>query len=384
MRPVSCRYAADFSFSKRDIPMKFKKIHISAFGVILALIALSSAAAEQLPWNSSAGQQPYATPNNKPIRLQPRTTYDTRSQTALPDAQTRSNGYGNRTTGSDYNNRYARPGDYGNGGYSNNAPRQRYGETNGQNGYNTQNGYTQNRQGQNYANRTPTQNDRSPGSRPPYAPREPYGRTYTDPGKPYAPPRQNSYQQPGDRYGPGPEYDERRRYQQQPVQPSFGDDGTYSQNEIAAAGHRFFGKVTTGLAKIIEHAFSRGGRPNGYILGEEAGGALIAGLRYGEGTLFTKNAGQQKVYWQGPSIGYDFGANGSKTMILVYNMRNTNDIYATYGGVSGSAYLVGGVGITYQKNGHVTLAPIRAGLGLRLGANLGYLKYTRKPTWNPF
>ena len=135
---------------------------------------------------------------------------------------------------------------------------------------------------------------------------------------------------------------------------------------------------------MIEHAFAKSGRPNGYILGEEAGGAFIAGLLYGEGRLYTKNAGQHKVYWQGPSIGYDFGADGSKTMILVYNLRGIDDMFHRFGGVGGSAYLVGGVGMTLQKYNHVTLAPIRSGVGLRLGANVGYLKYSRRPTWNPF
>jgi hypothetical protein len=161
-------------------------------------------------------------------------------------------------------------------------------------------------------------------------------------------------------------------------------ESTFSSDEILSTGHNFFGRVSTGLARVIEYAFSRSGRPNGYILGEEAGGAIIAGLRYGEGVLHTKDAGKHKIFWQGPSVGYDFGAEGSKTMVLVYNLRSVDDIFGRFGGVAGSAYLIGGVGLTYQKRGHVTLAPIRAGLGLRLGANVGYLKYTRKPTWNPF
>lgn len=159
---------------------------------------------------------------------------------------------------------------------------------------------------------------------------------------------------------------------------------TYSSDEITDAGHRFFGRVSRGLGRVIEYAFQEAGRPNGYILGEEAGGAFVAGLRYGEGTLHTKNAGEHKVFWQGPSIGYDFGAEGSKTMILVYNLERVEDIYATYGGVDGSAYFIGGIGLTFQTHKHVTLAPIRSGVGVRLGANVGYLKYTRRPTWNPF
>ena len=162
------------------------------------------------------------------------------------------------------------------------------------------------------------------------------------------------------------------------------NDQGFSIDEINGAGHRFFGKITGGLASVIEYAFQRSGRPNGYILGEEGGGAFIAGLRYGEGTLYTRDAGTHRVYWQGPSIGYDFGAEGSKTMILVYNLRSPQDMYRTFGGVDGSAYLVGGVGITYLQSDHIVLAPIRSGLGLRLGANVGYLKYTQRPTWNPF
>ncbi len=160
--------------------------------------------------------------------------------------------------------------------------------------------------------------------------------------------------------------------------------GTYSSGEILETGHRFFGDVSEGLAKVIEHAFARNGRPNGYILGDEAGGAIVAGLRYGEGTLYTKLFPPQKVYWQGPSLGYDFGANGSKVMTLVYNVQYASQIYERFAGVDGSAYLVGGVGITFQQHDDVILAPIRAGLGLRLGANVGYLKYTSSPTWNPF
>jgi len=159
---------------------------------------------------------------------------------------------------------------------------------------------------------------------------------------------------------------------------------TYGPDELLGAGHKFFGNVSRGLASVIERAVSQWGLPNGYILGEEGSGAFVAGLRYGEGTLYTKNAGTRKVYWQGPSIGYDFGGEGSKTMILVYNMHNPDDVYYDYAGVGGQAYIVGGVGITYLKSGPVTMAPIRSGLGLRIGANVGYLKFTRSPTWNPF
>lgn len=170
--------------------------------------------------------------------------------------------------------------------------------------------------------------------------------------------------------------------------PPFGDGPpvheSYSKAEIIRAGNKFFSKVSGGLASVIEWVFQKAGRPNGYILGEDAGGAFIAGLAYGEGTLYTKNVGTYKVYWQGPSVGYDFGGDGSKVMTLVYNLRDPSDIYERFGGVEGAAYLISGVSVQLQKAGHVTLAPIHAGVGLRLGANVGYLKYTRNPTWNPF
>lgn len=165
------------------------------------------------------------------------------------------------------------------------------------------------------------------------------------------------------------------------------DDGppdTYSSREILQTGHSFFGSVSKGLANVVEYAFKNQGRPNGYILGQEASGAFVAGLRYGEGVLYTRDAGTHRVYWQGPSIGYDAGAEGSKVMMLIYNLRDPGDMYQRFGGVDGSAYFVGGVGVTFQKSGDIVVAPIRSGLGLRLGANVGYLKYTPRPTWNPF
>jgi hypothetical protein len=179
-------------------------------------------------------------------------------------------------------------------------------------------------------------------------------------------------------------YEDRPRRYDPPPRETYDEDENFTTDEIIAAGHRFFGGVTEGLARVVEYAFSRQGYPNGYILGEEAGGAFVAGLRYGEGMLYTKHLGRHKVYWQGPSIGYDFGAEGSKTMILVYDIQHPAEIYHRFGGVDGSAYFVGGVGITFQQHGEVVLAPIRSGVGLRLGANVGYLKYTRRPTWNPF
>ena len=162
------------------------------------------------------------------------------------------------------------------------------------------------------------------------------------------------------------------------------EDPTFSSNEIVDAGQNFFGAVSRNLAAVVENLFSRYGRPNGYILGEEAGGSFIGGLRYGEGQLITKNAGTHKVYWQGPSVGFDWGADGARTMILVYNLPSVDALYERYAGISGSAYVVGGLGVTALGNGEITVVPIRSGVGLRLGANVGYIKFTRNPTWNPF
>lgn len=158
----------------------------------------------------------------------------------------------------------------------------------------------------------------------------------------------------------------------------------YAPNELVESGHRFFGTVSRGLADVIEKAVSQWGLPNGYILGEEAGGAFVAGLRYGEGTLFTKNAGDLRVFWQGPSVGFDAGGEGARTMMLVYNLPATEAIYERFAGIDGSAYFIGGFGMTALTANNVVIVPIRSGLGLRLGANIGYLKFTPKPTWNPF
>jgi hypothetical protein len=158
----------------------------------------------------------------------------------------------------------------------------------------------------------------------------------------------------------------------------------YSSNEIVDAGHRFFGGVSRGLAMVVEKAFSQWGQPNGYVLGEEASGAFVGGLRYGDGTLYTKNAGDLRVFWQGPSVGFDAGADGARTMMLVYNLPRTDAIFDRFGGINGSAYFIGGFGMTALTANNVVLVPIRSGVGLRLGANLGYLKFTDHPTWNPF
>jgi len=158
----------------------------------------------------------------------------------------------------------------------------------------------------------------------------------------------------------------------------------YTMDEIIDAGSGFFGTTTGGLATGIERIFSSYGLPNGYILGQEGSGAIIGGVTYGEGTLYTKNAGDHNVYWQGPSVGWDFGAQGSKVMVLVYNLNTVNDVYRRFGGVAGSAYVVAGLGFNVLGNNEVLIVPIRTGVGARLGVNLGYLKLTPSPTWNPF
>jgi hypothetical protein len=158
----------------------------------------------------------------------------------------------------------------------------------------------------------------------------------------------------------------------------------YPPGELIATGHRFFGVVSRGLASVIEKAVSQWGQPNGYVLGQEAGGAFVAGLRYGEGTLYTRNAGDRRVFWQGPSIGFDMGGDGARTMILVYHLPATDAIYQRFAGIDGSAYFIGGFGMTAMGAGNIVLVPIRAGVGLRLGANIGYLHFTRSATWNPF
>jgi len=161
------------------------------------------------------------------------------------------------------------------------------------------------------------------------------------------------------------------------------DEAGYDADSVRKAATDFFGETTEGLARVIEKAFKEQGRPNGFIRGEEASAALTVGVRYGEGTLTMKSGGSAKVYWAGPSIGFDVGANASKVFVLVYKLPNTGAIYRRFGGVDGSLYYIGGAGINYQRNGSVTLAPIRLGVGLRAGASVGYLHYRREKSLLP-
>ncbi|AXK81180.1 DUF1134 domain-containing protein [Pseudolabrys taiwanensis] len=159
---------------------------------------------------------------------------------------------------------------------------------------------------------------------------------------------------------------------------------TFSPGELVREGHRFFGTVSRGLAQVVEAAVARWGQPNGYILGQEGSGAFIVGLRYGDGKLYTKNAGDRRVFWEGPSVGFDYGGEGARTMMLVYNLPATEAIYQRFGGIDGSAYFIGGFGMTALTANNIVVVPIRSGVGLRLGANIGYLKFTQNATWNPF
>lgn len=163
-----------------------------------------------------------------------------------------------------------------------------------------------------------------------------------------------------------------------------GDRSTFSPREVVNAGHTFFGTISRGLALTVEEATRRWGEPNGYILGQEASGAFVGGLRYGEGTLYTRNAGDRKVFWQGPSVGFDFGGEGARTMMLVYRLPRVSSIYARFVGVDGSAYFIGGFGMTALTANDILVVPIRSGVGARLGLNIGYLKFSEQSTWNPF
>jgi len=169
-----------------------------------------------------------------------------------------------------------------------------------------------------------------------------------------------------------------------PPPPPRDHKNTFGPDEIVREGHRFFGTVSRGLAQVVEAAFSKWGEPNGYILGQEGSGAFVVGLRYGDGKLYTRNAGDRRVFWEGPSVGFDTGGEGARTMMLIYSLPATDAIYQRFGGIDGSAYFIGGFGMTALTANNIVVVPIRSGVGLRLGANIGYLKFTPQATWNPF
>ncbi|MGA0598104.1 DUF1134 domain-containing protein [Enterovirga sp. CN4-39] len=159
---------------------------------------------------------------------------------------------------------------------------------------------------------------------------------------------------------------------------------TFSTNELLDSGHNFFGNVSRGLALTIREAVRRWGEPDGYILGQEGSGAFFGGLRYGEGRLYRRRGPGERIFWQGPTLGFDVGGEGARTMMLVYNLDSVPDLYKRFAEIDGSAYLVAGVGLTAARADNTVVVPIRTGVGLRLGVNVGYLKFTDSPTWNPF
>ncbi|MFN2099800.1 DUF1134 domain-containing protein [Altererythrobacter sp. MF3-039] len=169
-----------------------------------------------------------------------------------------------------------------------------------------------------------------------------------------------------------------------PEEAAAEDPGTYGEDDLIGAAEGVFGKGSEGLAKMIESLLKDQGRPNGYIVGREAGGAFIAGVRYGSGTLYHKIEGQMPVYWTGPSIGFDAGANAGNTFVLVYNLYDTEEMFERYPSGEGQAYLIGGLHASYLRKGDIVLIPIRMGAGLRLGVNAGYMKFSKKQRWLPF
>jgi hypothetical protein len=172
--------------------------------------------------------------------------------------------------------------------------------------------------------------------------------------------------------------------QSQPAYAASTQAQTYSREDIVASASDFLGVTAESAGAAIERIFRDNGRPTGYMAGQEVSAAFIGGLRYGKGLLYMKNRPTSQVFWQGPSVGFDWGGNGSRTFVLCYNLQYPDAIYQRFPGVEGTAYLVAGLGVNYQRANDIVLAPIRAGVGLRLGANVGYLAYTRRRNWIPF
>jgi len=216
---------------------------------------------------------------------------------------------------------------------------------------------------------------------PPPAPKPqpPLAKARPQPGKPW-----NTITRPDETPPPPPAQAPSQAPAALPALPPPPPQESFTIDEIRAASKGFFGTLSTNLGSVIEYAFRRMGRPTGYVLGREGGGAFLAGVRYGKGTFYGRDGRTMQVFWHGPSIGYDVGLEGSRTMFLVYNLKQPEQIFAGFSGIDGSAYLVGGVGITFVTDGRLVMAPIRTGLGLRLGANIGYIRFTRRSTWLPF
>ncbi|MFN3989628.1 MAG: DUF1134 domain-containing protein [Erythrobacter sp.] len=162
------------------------------------------------------------------------------------------------------------------------------------------------------------------------------------------------------------------------------NSATYGEDDLIGAAEGLFGKGAEGLAKLIENILAKQGRPNAYIVGREAGGALVVGARYGSGTLHHKVEGERRVYWTGPSVGFDAGANAGNTFVLVYNLYDSEDLFARFPAGEGQAYFIGGFHASYLRKGDMVLIPIRVGAGLRLGVNAGYMRFSEKQRWLPF
>jgi len=162
------------------------------------------------------------------------------------------------------------------------------------------------------------------------------------------------------------------------------EEETYEKSTILEEAVGFFGEGAEGIGEAIEKVFAELGRPNAYIKGQEASGALIVGARYGDGTLSMKSGAGTKVHWTGPSVGFDAGGNVSKVFVLVYNLPSADAIFQRFPAVDGSFYVVAGVSANYHQSGDIILAPIRLGAGLRSGVNIGYMHYRREKSWNPF
>ena len=162
------------------------------------------------------------------------------------------------------------------------------------------------------------------------------------------------------------------------------EDGTYAMGEVEEVAEKFFSKGAEGVGTALEKIFSRLGRPNAYITGTEGSGALVVGLRMGQGELSHKLEGTQPVYWIGPSIGLDTGANITKTFTLIYNLYDLDDLYQRFPGAEGNAFFIGGVSVNYQQSDNIIIVPIRLGVGMRMGVNAGWVKYRKKITFLPF
>ena len=168
-----------------------------------------------------------------------------------------------------------------------------------------------------------------------------------------------------------------------PLAKQRASDLTYTADEITEAGANFFGITSEAMAKGVQYVFGDLGQPDAYIKGDEGGGAVVVGFRYGSGWLIRKAREPRQVYWRGPSVGFDLGANLSKCFTLIYNLKEDRRLFQRFPSVEGSIYVVAGLGINYQRSGGVTLAPMRTGVGLRAGVNAQYQVYTDRRDWFP-